>query len=355
MRFQAPKVPANTMEFKPENAEHFVPAEAQANLEEIVKASMAKGINHFETAKYGCSELMLGIALRKLVPKRSDYILQTKVCPNKDVAKFRELLQTSLDLLAPDDPDSETGSGFIDLFAMHGINRTKEAEWILEPGGCMDVAKEFQAAGKIKHIGFSTHGMSTGIVDVINTGKFDYVNLHYHYIGSYTASGSGDAPNANSRAIVAAKKHDMGMFIISPYDKGGFLYRPSKSEFGSGLSPRCGLSRGPLLPTELEDACGDLHPIAFNSLWSLDQPDIHTLVIGAARPSDFDLAAEACQMLAAPESYQGKVAEIDGKLQAMAVEALGQEWVDSWWKGREHTRPFSTLVSSHSDAAFFAS
>ena len=25
----------------------------------------------------------------------------------------------------------------------------------------------------------------------------------------------------------------MGMFIISPYDKGGFLYRPSKSEFGS--------------------------------------------------------------------------------------------------------------------------
>eukprot|EP01045_Picozoa_sp_COSAG04_P034089 COSAG04_NODE_7317_length_1148_cov_1.228789_1_plen_296_part_01 len=255
MRFQAPKVPANTMEFKPENAEHFVPAEAQANLEEIVKASMAKGINHFETAKYGCSELMLGIALRKLVPKRSDYILQTKVCPNKDVAKFRELLQTSLDLLAPDDPDSETGSGFIDLFAMHGINRTKEAEWILEPGGCMDVAKEFQAAGKIKHIGFSTHGMSTGIVDVINTGKFDYVNLHYHYIGSYTASGSGDAPNANSRAIVAAKKHDMGMFIISPYDKGGFLYRPSKSEFGSGRcrhaecrdssngpSPRCRVS-----------------------------------------------------------------------------------------------------------------
>ena len=117
-----------------------------------------------------------------------------------------------------------------------------------------------------------------------------------------------------------------------------------------------------MLPTELEDACGDLHPIAFNSLWSLDQPDIHTLVIGAARPSDFDLAAEACQMLAAPESYQGKVAEIDGKLQAMAVEALGQEWVDSWWKGREHTRPFSTLVSSHSDAVmtsddalFFAS
>lgn len=245
MRFQAPKVPANTMEFCPANAEHFVPAEAQANVEAIVTAAMDRGINHFETAKYGCSELMLGIALRKLYPKRSDYILQTKVGPRKDAEEFRKNLQSSLDLLAPDDPDTEEGSGYIDLFAMHGINRTKELEWILEPGGCMDIAKEFQRQGKIKHIGFSTHGMSTAIVDVINCGQFDYVNLHYHYIGSYTASGSGCATNANSRAIEAAKKQDMGMFIISPYDKGGFLYKPSK---------------------KLEDACQahGLHPIAFN-------------------------------------------------------------------------------------------
>ena len=320
MRFQAPKVPANTMEFCPANAEHFVPAEAQANVEEIVIASMKHGITHFETAKYGCSELMLGIALRKLFPKRSDYILQTKVSPmtsknGKDPEGFRKNLHASLDLLAPDDPDAEEGSGYIDLFSMHGINRTKELEWILQPGGCMDIAKEFQRQGKIKHIGFSTHGMSTGIVDVINSGEFDYVNLHYHYIGSYTASGSGSAANANSRAIEAAKKQDMGMFIISPYDKGGYLYKPSK---------------------KLEDTCqsnGLLHPVAFNSLWSLDQPDIHTLVIGAARTSDFDIAAEACQMLADPSSYQGKVAAIDTALQAMAVEVHGQEWMDNWWKG----------------------
>ena len=43
-------------------------------------------------------------------------------------------------------------------------------------------------------------------------------------------------------------------------------------------------------------------------------------VIGAARPSDFDLAAEAVQLLADPASYQRKVAAIDTALQAMAVE-----------------------------------
>ena len=54
-----------------------------------------------------------------------------------DPEGFRKNLQASLDLLAPDDADAEEGSGFIDLFAMHGINRTKELEWILQPGGCV--------------------------------------------------------------------------------------------------------------------------------------------------------------------------------------------------------------------------
>jgi predicted aldo/keto reductase-like oxidoreductase len=67
--------------------------------------------------------------------------------------------------------------------------------------------------------------MTPAIVAAINTGKFDYVNLHYHYIGSYTASGSGPEKNANAAALQAAKQHDMGVFIISPYDKGGMRKR----------------------------------------------------------------------------------------------------------------------------------
>ena len=63
--------------------------------------------------------------------------------------------------------------------------------------------------------------MTPAIVAAIDTGKFDYVNLHYHYIGSYTASGSGPEKNANWAAVQAAKRHDMGVFIISPFDKGG--------------------------------------------------------------------------------------------------------------------------------------
>jgi uncharacterized protein len=65
----------------------------------------------------------------------------------------------------------------------------------------------------------------------------------------------------------------MGVFIISPNDKGGQLWKPSQV---------------------LVDACRaqDITPIALNNLWlwqhaESDTP-VHTLVVGAARPSDFD-------------------------------------------------------------------
>ena len=62
----------------------------------------------------------------------------------------------------------------------------------------------------------------------------------------------------------------MGIFIISPYDKGGKLYKPSAK-----------LAR-------LHEPDG-LSPIEFNSLWLLrHSPPAHTLVVGAARPGDFD-------------------------------------------------------------------
>lgn len=52
--------------------------------------------------------------------------------------------------------------------------------------------------------------------------------VHYQFMGSYTASGDGDGEDEGNLAnIRLAHKHDMGVFIISPYDKGGKVYAPS--------------------------------------------------------------------------------------------------------------------------------
>ena len=62
----------------------------------------------------------------------------------------------------------------------------------------------------------------------------------YAYSRSYTASGSGPT-GGTLECLEAAAARDMGVFIISPADKGGMLYKPS-AKFAQccepdGLSP----------------------------------------------------------------------------------------------------------------------
>lgn len=160
------------------------------------------------------SELQYGEALRKLTTPRESYILQTKVRPMPDKDDFRRTLDRSLSLLGT----------HLDLFGFHGINRPEHLEWVVQPGGCLEVVQEYQEEGRIRFVGFSTHAPTPLIVKAIDTGIFDYVNLHYHAIGSYTSSGTSESPSAgpgNWEAIEAAHRHDMGVFIISAADKGG--------------------------------------------------------------------------------------------------------------------------------------
>merc|ERR1712232_233958 len=162
--------------------------------------------------------------------------------------------------------------------------------------------------GLIRFVGFSTHGMEPRITKACATGKFDYVNLHYQFIGSFTASGSGGA-GGNLPAIRAAREQDMGIFIISPTDKGGALYRP---------------------PKRFADLTAPLSPIEFTNLWLLSHPEIHTLVVGAARPSDFD---EHMKSIARYDDAAKISKVIADRCNAAYRDAMSPRWQSSWWKG----------------------
>ena len=288
-----------------------VSPECQENFVAIVKRALALGINHFETARgYGCSELQYGAALRAVLDEgccaRDAMIVQTKVAASADPERFRATMETSMGHLLP-------AVGHIDLFAFHGINRDDQLEWITRPGGCMDVAREYQKAGKLRHIGFSTHGQTPTIVRAIETGLFDYVNLHYHWLGSYTASGC-KPEGGNVAAVAAARAQDMGVFCISPVDKGGHLYDPSAK-----LAALC---------------APELSPIEYSLLWgwSAARGGHHTQVIGAARPSDFDEAVSAARLHGTPDG-EARLGSVEKRLAAVAEDALGADWVAGWWKG----------------------
>jgi uncharacterized protein len=265
-----------------------VPAENQRNLEATIFRSLAVGINHLETARfYGSSEVQLGQILPKL--NRQDFIFQTKVAPVADPQEFRQTFELCL---------SRLNLEYVDLFGIHGINNRELADYTLRAGGCWEVAKQLQAEGKIRFIGFSTHGTTDTIVQTIDTDKFDYVNLHWYYINQ-----------TNWPAIAAATRHDMGVFIISPTNKGGLLNQPS---------------------AKLVELCQPLSPIVFNNLFCLSHPQIHTLSIGAATPSDFD---EHLQTLPLLDRAAELLPQIVDRLEQAAASKLGTEWVRTWKQG----------------------
>lgn len=278
--------------------------ENHKNFELVIQRAMELGINHFETARgYGSSETQFGDLLKKY--SRSSYILQSKCAPKANFNEFREILEkTFTELQLTNDND------YLDLFSFHGINRPEHLQWIIQENGCLDVVREYQAKGKIKYIGFSSHGTASTILQAIRTNIFDYVNLHYHFVGSYTATGTGSKGfGGNQECVEEAMKHDMGVFIISGADKGGNLYEPSKY---------------------LYRECLPYTPIAFNSLWLWSQPGVHTIVVGAARPSDFDEAVQAAMSYNDREAISTTIAN---KLYKRVEDLFGSDFLTNWYIG----------------------
>ena len=145
----------------------------------------------------------------------------------------------------------------IDLLAIHGINLPEHLHHAVKDGGCIDILRKFQKENLIGHIGFSTHGESSLIEKAISTNFFDYVNLHWYFINQ-----------TNSKIIDLAHKYDLGVFIISPTDKGGHLHTPS---------------------TKILELCSPLHPIVFNDLFCLRNKNVHTISVGIAKEQDLSL------------------------------------------------------------------
>jgi predicted aldo/keto reductase-like oxidoreductase len=184
-----------------------VPAENQKNLEATIHRAVELGINHIETARgYGSSEMQLGAVLPGL--PRGKIIVQTKVAPSESADAFLRTFDQSMKCLRLD---------YVDLLALHGINHRRLLHDSLKKDGCVAAARKLQREGRIRFLGFSTHATTDIILDAIASDEFDYVNLHWYFVN-----------DLNWPAIEAAAGRDMGIFILSPNDKGGKLYAPPR-------------------------------------------------------------------------------------------------------------------------------
>ena len=265
-----------------------VPVEGQANLEATIRRAVELGINHIETARgYGSSEMQLGWVLPKL--PRDKIIVQTKVAPHASAKEFLATFEKSMKYLRLE---------YVDLLSLHGINNRQLLDWSVRKGGCVEAARQLQREGRIRHLGFSTHATEDIVLETVETGEFDYVNLHWYFVN-----------DLNWPAVAAAARRDMGVFIISPNDKGGKLYSP---------------------PARLRELCAPLTPMQFNALYCLARPEVHTLSCGAARPEDFD---EHVAGLDFYDRIPETIAPIEQRLRAEIERNVGRDWMVRWEKG----------------------
>lgn len=242
---------------------------SEENGRQTIQQAVARGINHLETARgYGKSEQYLGAAIRFGLPvPRSQLHITTKISPVSDADTMRRYIDESLERL---------GLDYLDCLAIHGINTWDALSLVQLARGCMQAVQEAVADGRVRHVGFSTHGPLELILAAINTDLFEFVNLHYYYFFQ-----------RNALAIQLAHEKDMGVFIISPADKGGRLYTP---------------------PLNLKNLCLPFTPLELNYRFLLSDPRITTLSVGPASPAEL------------PEPLS--VADRDGPLTPLEVEVL---------------------------------
>lgn len=223
----------------------------------MFKRAVKLGINHIETARgYRESERRVGLALKEILKEtpREDIYVTTKIGPSSDVDEFKRNWDLSMENL---------GLDYIDNLDFHGPGNLENIKPAMRADGCLGFVRKLQDQGVLRHFGFSTHGYPQGVMDLVNTQEFESINLHYYYF----YQGLRDV-------VKRAAELDMGVFIISPSDKGGKLYAPTG---------------------ELMRVCSPLHPLTFNQMWLLNQPEVHTLSCGPGKPEDLDLHVLAAE------------------------------------------------------------
>ena len=226
---------------------HEIPADTQEQCNLMLKLAIDHGINHFETAYgYKKSETAYGHAFKSLGIKRGSFFLMTKGSP-KTATDMRKTVEAQLKDLQTD---------YFDFYGWHGINNEELFKISCTTGGPVEELLRMKEEGIIKHVGFSTHAPLETIIQSIESGLFEFVNLHYYYFNQ-----------RNEAAVAMAQKRDMGVFIISPNDKGGQLFKA---------------------PQKVKNAIPHATPIQWNSRFCLSNPGVHTLSFGMTEANHFD-------------------------------------------------------------------
>lgn len=166
--------------------------------ESILRYAFDKGINFFDTANaYRDSEEKIG---RAFAGMRDKVVLATKTM-RRDGKGALENLEQSLRMLRTD---------YIDLYQFHQVAQESVWEEICAPGGALVVLQKAKEAGKIRHLGITSHSRPMA-AKLIQTGLFGTIQFPFNFIEEAAAQDLHPEARRLGLGILAMKPFAGGM------------------------------------------------------------------------------------------------------------------------------------------------
>jgi predicted aldo/keto reductase-like oxidoreductase len=159
----------------------------------VVKKCLESGINFLDTANgYTTSEERIGKAI---AGRRDDVFIATK-----SLARTRDEVTSHIKLSL-----ERLGVEYVDLYQLHNVSDARTMETVLDPAGPMAAVVEAKRAGKVKHIGVSSHQIDIA-KDLVKSGRFETIMFPFNFM-SY---------EGNEELLALVKAHDMGFIAMKP-------------------------------------------------------------------------------------------------------------------------------------------
>ena len=165
----------------------------------VVQHCLDRGINFIDTARgYGTSEKRIG----KAIAGRRDGLILASKSGARDRAGFLADLDISLKTLNVE---------HIDLYQLHNVSSEEDYQRVMGPGGALEGALVGRDAGKLRHIGFTSHSPATAKA-AVRSGQFETLMFPFNFV----------ARELGEELYPLAVEHDVGFIAMKPF-AGGML------------------------------------------------------------------------------------------------------------------------------------
>ena len=162
----------------------------------VVRRCLDHGLNFIDTANvYTNSEEKIGKAISE---RREELIIATKTH-----ALTRKGMESDLQLSL-----KRLNVENIDLYQFHGVSTFNDYEQVLR---LFNVFEEFKSAGKIKHIGITSHQPDVA-KEAVKSGKFETIMFQFNFINREAAE----------QLLPLCRENDVGFIAMKPL-AGGML------------------------------------------------------------------------------------------------------------------------------------